>query len=190
MVRWRTTGVHYMIQKQGRAEILEDYHLRIGDVTADTHAPSSAPVHEQRFDETEIGAKFATVIELTPWQDASFGPPIDIIAGLGLDISEAVIDHDVFASIYNPGKLALLALWRDPTSANAWMPRKSAPAQMLRHRRVRIVRDYGMFDRREAPPFFFRALGVRQNQPHVAKRKNPSPHPSLETQLHTDPNPP
>ena len=43
MVRWRTTGVHHIIQKQGRAEILEDYHLRIGDVTVDTHAPSSAP---------------------------------------------------------------------------------------------------------------------------------------------------
>jgi hypothetical protein len=34
----------------------------------------------------------------------------------------------LFASIYNPGKLALLALWRDPTSANARIPRKSAPA--------------------------------------------------------------
>src|SRR5260370_26235451 len=121
MVRWRTTGVHYMIQKQGPAEILEDYHLRIGEVTADTHAPSSAPVHEQRFDETEIGAKFATVTELAPWQDASIGAPSDIIAGLGLDISEAVFDHDLFASIYNPGKLAVLPLWPDPTPANAWI---------------------------------------------------------------------
>jgi heme-degrading monooxygenase HmoA len=72
MVRWRTTGVHHVIQKQGRAEIFEDYHLRIGDVTADTDAPSSAPVHEERFDETEIGAKLATVTELTPQEGASF----------------------------------------------------------------------------------------------------------------------
>jgi heme-degrading monooxygenase HmoA len=55
MVRWRTTGLHHIIQKQGRAEIFEDYHLRIGDVTADTNAPVVAPVHEQRFDEAEIG---------------------------------------------------------------------------------------------------------------------------------------
>jgi hypothetical protein len=66
MARWRTTGLHHIIQKQGRAEIFEDYHLRIGDVTADTNAPVVAPVHEQRFDETEIGAKFATVTELIP----------------------------------------------------------------------------------------------------------------------------
>ncbi|MGX9431674.1 MULTISPECIES: hypothetical protein [Bradyrhizobium] len=110
MVRWRTTRVHHIIQKQGRAEIFEDYHLRIGDVTADTDAPSSASVHEQRFDETKIGAKFATIAELTRRQGTSFDPQIDIVADLGLDISEAMIDHHAFASIYNPGKLALLAL--------------------------------------------------------------------------------
>jgi heme-degrading monooxygenase HmoA len=169
MVRWRTTGVHHIIQQQGRTEIFEDYHLRIGDVIADTHAPSSAPVHEQRFDETEIGAKFATVTELSPRQGTPFGSQIDIVADLGLDISEAVIDHDVFTSIYNPGKLALLALWRDPISANAWIPRKSAPAQMLRHRRVRIVRDYGMFDRREAPQFFSDAKGSETKHAVSAK---------------------
>jgi heme-degrading monooxygenase HmoA len=55
MIRWRTTGVHHIIQKQGRAEVFEDYHLRIGDVTGDTDAPAKAPVHELRFDETETG---------------------------------------------------------------------------------------------------------------------------------------
>jgi hypothetical protein len=69
-------------------------------------------------------------------------------------MSGAVIDHDVFASIYIPGKFALLTLWRNPTAASAWIPRKPAAAQSLRHRRVRIVRDYSMFDRREAPQFF------------------------------------
>jgi hypothetical protein len=63
MALWRTSaskaGVHHIIQNQGRAEILEDYNSRKGGRTADTHAPSSAPVHEQRFDETEIGARFA-----------------------------------------------------------------------------------------------------------------------------------
>ena len=161
MVRWRTTGVHHIVQKQGRSEILEDYHLRIGDVTADTAAPRGAPVHEQRFDETEIGAKFATVTELTPEPDATFGSQVDLIAGPGLDVflgldvfQEGVIDYDVFASIYNPGKLALLVLWKDAKTGGGWMPGKPPGVQMLRHRRVRIVRDYGMFDRRESPQFF------------------------------------
>jgi heme-degrading monooxygenase HmoA len=159
IVRWRTTGVHHIAQKQGRAEILEDYHLRIGDVTADSGAPSKAPVHEQRFDETEIGAKFATVTELTSEGDAALDR-VDVISSLGLDTSrEGLIDYDVFESIYNPGKLALLVLWKEANSAGGWMPEKPFGFQMLRHRRVRIVRDYGKFDRREAPQFFSDAKG-------------------------------
>ena len=75
-------GVHHMAQKQGRAEILEDYHLRIGDVTVDTDAPDNAPIREQRFDETEIDAKFATVTELTPEREGS-----NVAAALGPTIS-------------------------------------------------------------------------------------------------------
>jgi len=168
MVRWRTTGLHHMIQKQGRAEIFEDYHLRIGDVTADTNAPLAAPVHEQRFDETEIGAKFATVTELIPQRDAVPSPQIDMWSSLGSDIPyEGMIDYDLFGSIYNPGKVALLALWKDASSVGQWTPVKPPGIEMLRHRNVRIVRDYGMFDRRESPQFFSDAKGheIRQAEP-------------------------
>jgi hypothetical protein len=43
----------------------------------------------------------------------------------------------------------LLVSWHDAAAADAWQP--SAPA---RHRRVRVIRDYGMADRREAPQFY------------------------------------
>lgn len=71
---------------------------------------------------------------------------------LSLDRHRAdLIDHDVFASIYNAGKLALLASWRDRPSAEKFSP----PAfGGLRHRIVRVVRDYGMFDRRETPQYY------------------------------------
>ena len=159
MVRWRATGVHNITQRQGRAEILEDYHLRIGGVIADTDAPNGVPVREQRFDETEVGAKFATVTELTPENDCKLGW-LDASTSLGLDVSqEGLVDYDVCASISNPGKLALIVLWKDVNSSCSWMPEKAHDSQMLRHRRVRIVRDYGMFDRREAPLFFSDAKG-------------------------------
>jgi len=41
------------------------------------------------------------------------------------------------------------------------MPRLGS--QMLRHRRVRIVRDYGMFDRRDAPKFFSDAKDMKRS---------------------------
>ena len=164
MVRWRTMGVHHIAQKQGRAEILEDYHLRIGDVTVDTDAPHNAPIDEQRFDETEIGAKFATVTELTPEDEAC-----NITAALGFDTSgPGLVDYSLFASINNPGKLALLALWRDRTSGG-WLPVKPEGVRMVRHRGVRIVRDYGMFDRREAPQFFSDARGHETRHPDPAR---------------------
>jgi hypothetical protein len=161
---------HHIAQKQGRSEILQDYHLRIGDVTADTDAPKEAPVHEQRFDETEIGAaKLATLTEITPQHDATFRSHIDVISALSLDTSrDGVVDYEVFASIYNPGKFALLVLWRDARSADQWTPVRTIEIETLRHRKIRIVRDYGMFDRRESPQFFSDAKGHETKHPEPA----------------------
>ena len=122
---------------------------------SDTDPPPEAPIHEQRLDETEVGhAKVVTFTEITPERsfatEANFLPP-----HLGLDHhSGAVVEHDVFASIYNPGKIALLVGWRDIEAAKAWSPEKIDGIQALRQRSIRIVREYGRFDRREAPQFY------------------------------------
>jgi heme-degrading monooxygenase HmoA len=73
---------------------------------------------------------------------------------------DGMVDHDLFASIYNPGKLALLVSWKDAKAAQQWTPAKADEIQRLRHRHIRIVRDYGMFDRREAPQFYPDAKGA------------------------------
>jgi heme-degrading monooxygenase HmoA len=161
LVRWRTTGEHYVIQKRGRFEIFQDYHLRIGDVIADTDPPKEAPIDEKRFDETEIGVgKVVTLTEALPQQGTTFGSLTELAPGLGLDLNRSgVVDHDVFTSIYNPGKLALLVSWRNAQTAKDWTPTQTEKLQALRHRKIRIVRDYGMFDRREAPQFFPDAQG-------------------------------
>ena len=49
---------------------------------------------------------------------------------------------------------ALLIVWKDAQAANVWSPKKIDGVEKLRHRRIRIVRDYGRFDRREAPQFY------------------------------------
>lgn len=171
VVRWRTVGEHHLAQETGRSEVFRDYHLRVGDVTADTDAPREAPVREQRFDATEVGAKLATLTEITPPPGATFGSPADLVSALGLDVSlGGVADHDVFASIYNPGKLALLVSWTDAAAANQWMPVRTKDVQTLRHRKIRIVRDYGMFDRREAPQFYPDAQGRETQHPKSVGR--------------------
>ena len=60
----------------------------------------------------------------------------------------------MFASIYNKGKLALLTSWRDRQAAERFVPAAHTDTSQLRHRIVRVVRDYGMFDRRESPQYY------------------------------------
>src|SRR5258706_15933934 len=45
MVRWRTTGVHHIIQKQGRADPSHHPPFTTRHPTAHTHPPTSAPPH-------------------------------------------------------------------------------------------------------------------------------------------------
>jgi heme-degrading monooxygenase HmoA len=150
VVRWRTVGKHHDIQQRGRDEVFQDYHLRVGEIVADTALPADATIVEHRLDETEVGrAKFMTLTEVPP---ESGRTAVAIPDWLSLDRHRAdLIDHDVFASIYNAGKFALLASWRDRSSAETFGPSASAG---LRHRVVRVVRDYGMFDRRESPQYY------------------------------------
>jgi heme-degrading monooxygenase HmoA len=153
VVRWRSHGEHHGVQEKGRFEIFADYHLRVGEITADSQPPKGLTIAATRFDETEIGAaKVVTITELTP------GTPLIAPPNAGPfaldDAAAGLVAHEVFESIYNAGKLLLLASWRDADAAQAWSPAKLPDAKSLRHRQVRIIRDYGMFERREAPQFY------------------------------------
>ena len=154
LIRWRTHGEHHGVQEKGRFEVFEDYHLRVGEIVSDTN--NGAAVTQQRFDETEIGmAKLATVTEVTP--DGTNALPraaAALAARLGLqNPGDGLLDQESFESIVTPGKLALLSSWRDAGAAAHWRP-AAAGVKSIRHRGVRIIRDYGMFERREAPQFY------------------------------------
>jgi hypothetical protein len=131
--------------------------LRVGEVTDDSDPPRGMTVVQQRFDETtKAHAKAASITELSP-PDSKHAriKEEDLAAWLGLDQTSAgLVDHAVFESIYNPGKLLLLITWRDAKASAAWTPEVPRHAGALRHRRVRVIRDYGMNDRCEAPQFF------------------------------------
>ena len=171
VVRWRTEGEHHAVQERGRFEIFQDYHLRVGDVMFDTAPPKEAPICERRFDETEVGdAKIATLTEISPEDGAAFAAQANLLPRhLGLDVSSAAVaDYDVYASIYNPGKLALLIAWKDARAADAFEPKEIDGIDKLRHRKIRVVRDYGRFDRREAPQFYPDVKGGKTRHPEPA----------------------
>ena len=155
VVRWRTQSDHQAVQEKGRFEIFEDYHLRIGEVISDTAPPEGLAVVEQRLDATEAGqAKAVTLTELVVQEPGAAG--LDSLgARLGLSAdAEGLIEQDALGSLYHPGKLMLVAAWRDVARARSWCPAAPVGASWIRHRSVRVIRDYGMFDRREAPQFY------------------------------------
>jgi heme-degrading monooxygenase HmoA len=157
VVRWRSTGEHHKIQAQGRNAIFSDYHLRVCEVTADSHPPQGLRVIEQRFDVTQTGpAKALAITEVSPKPDTTFSSHPDLLPShLGFDDQAAgLTDYDVFESITNPGKMLLLASWKCAEDSARWAPNDFAGAAQIRHRRVRNVRDYGLFERREAAQYF------------------------------------
>ena len=153
VVRWRTVAKHHDTQQRGRDEVFQDYHLRVGEIVGDTAPLAGASILEQRLDETEIGqAKFVTLTEVQHQSGVTVAALPDWLL---LDRDQAdLVDYDVFAGIYNKGKLALLASWRDRLAAQQLKPPFRAGVDGLRHRVVRVVRDYGMFDRRESPQYY------------------------------------
>lgn len=157
VVRWRTVGKHHIIQEKGRNEIFSDYRLRVCEVSSDTHVPEGMQLIEQRFDSTDVGkAKALTITEMTPQDHSVAVPSSDTFsAHIGLDVHDGdVLAHEVYESLVKPGKLLLLTAWNTAENAASWTPTPFSGAAELRHRVIRTIRDYGMFDRREAPQYY------------------------------------
>lgn len=155
VIRWRTQRMHHETQLKGRHDVLADYHLRVGEVTADSDPPPGLSVHEQRFDETEVGAaKVLTITEVTP-PSGEGRVREDFAADLGLPPRGArgLVDAEAYVSIYTPGKMLLLAGWTESVAAGMWVPRADVSGR-VRHRHMRVIRDYGIRDRREAPQYY------------------------------------
>jgi len=103
----------------------------IGDGKAITLINSKVPVEQGPLDEAE-----ATCLAKQ--------------LGLRTDAS-GLVEWDIFDSVLEPGNPILLQAWSDPHNA-AFIPPDGQ--KELRHREIRIIRDYGMFDRRENPQYY------------------------------------
>jgi heme-degrading monooxygenase HmoA len=158
VIRWRTHAMHHGVQEKGRFEVFKDYHLRVGEISADTHVPPGRALQQLRLDATEVGAaKIVSVSEIDPGADTRPADPDTLQERLSVPKigRDGVSDAEMFESIYTEGKLLLLVSWRDAAAADAWRPPSSlADAGRIRHRCVRVIRDYGIADRREAPQYY------------------------------------
>jgi heme-degrading monooxygenase HmoA len=138
LIRWRTQARHHDVQRQGRFEVFEDYHLRIGEALSDS---DERDLLHSRLDLTEVGAAPAvTVTEIVADGEVSLPPS-----------SADLLDAESYSGITVTGKRLTLASWLSDEAAGAWIERQPPGA---RHRHVRVIRDYGMHRREEAPQYF------------------------------------
>lgn len=138
VIRWRSHALHHTVQMKGRSEVFRDYHLRVGEVTAD----NGAVLPQVRFDATAAGeARAISLIE----QPEAEAPP---------DATPGPVGWDMFDGIVDPADRLLLLSWRDEAAlAGASVPHG------VRRRNVRVIRDYGLRDRAEAPQYHAPAPG-------------------------------
>ncbi len=114
-----------------------------------------------RFDQTHIGE--AKVVVLVDGLQAASGEDEltkeELASRFGLRVKEpyqGLVAWDVMDAILAPGDTIALTSWRTEEEAAKFCA--TIPCT-LRYRMVRIIRDYGMYDRREAPQFYSDARG-------------------------------
>lgn len=156
LVRWRIQARHHGAQEKGRSEVFGDYHLRVGQLTQDTRPAPGQALVEQRLDETEAGE--ATTVSLidahrAPEWVREAGPEM-VARWLGLvPDAPGLVAWDVFEAVLVPGDVILMMSWSDRAAAETFDALVALP-EGGRLRCVRVIRDYGMFDRREAPQYY------------------------------------
>lgn len=105
----------------------------------------------------------AILFEVWPKDDESKQAYLDVAAGLRTQLSEieGFISIERFESLSEPGKLLSLSIFRDEKAVAAWRQlEKHRAAQTFgrekafrdyRLRVASVIRDYGMFEREQAP---------------------------------------
>ena len=126
LAAWRAHAGHRVAQARGRRDIFSDYRLRIGETVGSA---------------ADGTARAVSLVEVEPGA-APVAPDL---------AADAVEDRETFESIYNPGKLAVVLSWRDMATAVPWLAHPDLAGPGRQHRLMRVVRDYGLTRREEAP---------------------------------------
>jgi heme-degrading monooxygenase HmoA len=157
LVRWSVETHHHKVMQAARDRVFADYRMHIGEFIADTRIP--AGLSQQRLDATEVGtAKAITLLNAKrdpEWVKTAGADAVAVSLKFNTTPS-GVVEWDVFDAVLAPGDVILLAKWQDIAAAEAYARDTKLPED-VRLRNIRVVRDYGMFDRREAPQYFVEA---------------------------------
>jgi heme-degrading monooxygenase HmoA len=141
MTAWRVDAGHHLVQEIGREKVFSDYRIRIAQV-----------IHEAR-----PGQPIWQPERRTPYNDPARRRPTYVIAW---ESSSAKIPAktawrgDSFESVYRDGYFAHLIDLPDHQSGLEFGPQLFADPTTQYFRIFEVMRDYGMYDRAEAPQYY------------------------------------
>lgn len=145
LARWRANGRHYGAQALGRREVFEDYRLRVGAIVATvTQGETPGPA----------GAHPAPL--LGPAYNDPVRRPERYMAMLyaTAEIGSGPAGREAWRSVYNDAEMAITADAADrQTGLELIDAAIRAPCVRQAHL-VLVSRDYGMYERHEAPQYF------------------------------------
>ena len=149
VVHWRTMENHHAAQARGRQEVLDDYRIRVGEATHAAGPHANRSVGWVRQDLNEVGQATAlTIIDGTLATHSSLWT-------LAEQARSQIVDGDVFDHITTPNRAAILMGWRTQQEADDFaheaIRHNDAEASIYA---IRVVRDYSLTDRREAPQYY------------------------------------
>nr|WP_284691794.1 antibiotic biosynthesis monooxygenase [Pinirhizobacter soli] len=124
-IGWREHGPHRAVQQKGRSGLLKGYRIRVGEIAS---GPLFAP---------------GSASDLILLQSLGSGTPGEPVAGI---IDELAADGlETFVNIRDQGHALVLIERSHPLRDDGSLP---AGISLLR---VRVLRDYGLTERAEAP---------------------------------------
>lgn len=141
MTAWRVNAHHHEVQRTGREKVFSDYRIRVAQV-----------IHEAR-----PGQPVWQPERRTPYNDPARRPPTYVIASESKSAQLPVKVEwrsDVFGSVYRDGHYAHLIDLPDYQSGVEFGPRLFGDPTTEYFRIFEVMRDYGMYDRTEAPQYY------------------------------------
>ena len=141
MTAWRIHAGHHRVQETGREKLFSDYRIRIAQV-----------IHEARPDKPVWRPE-----RRTPYNDPARRPPTYVIATESKNAalpSQTPWKSDTFKSLYREGRFAHLVDLPDYQSGLEFGLKLFADSTTEHFRIFEVMRDYGMYERGEAPQYF------------------------------------
>src|SRR3954465_3237083 len=141
LTAWRAHAHHHDVQTIGRARVFSDYRIRVAQV-----------IHEAR-----PGQPVWRPERRTPYNDPSRRQPTYLLTAESKNARLPVETDwrgDAFASVYREGQFAHLIDLPDPQSGIAFGTRLFTDPTIEYFRVFEVMRDYGMYERAEAPQYY------------------------------------